>query len=511
MVNTMKKLLRNHRAHQNQSGFSTLEILLAVALLVISFSSVIMVVMGGQKLGIDTQTNNEALRGAEKYMEEARVVLRQNFSVNNLDCDDTLTTIVDCQSPAGFYKISRRTLSVSECAKDIKVRYDWAIEGRSQNIELVERITDPAIAVALGGDCIPTTPPGGNTPPWVECRDANHADVNPSGSEGTDISMFHFNGARYAFITSQHSNNASDDVWLYDVSDIDNPIAHGHANIAFEGAVATQVVRDQTSGIYYAYVLTAPKTGPTPEPARLVVLDVSSDVENLTIVGTPFDLGPTQADAIYYYGGKLYIAQGTNIVVVQNLTTTPAIASTISLGGGAVVNKIVVQYGYIFAATADNNGELKVINIATSQIYTKTDIPGNNDGTSIFVSGGIAYLGRDSAGNVVDLMTIDVSNPPGGMPTMDAEDIGHNTGAIIEVIVNGGFAFLATTDVNDEFEVWDVRNPYDIKKNCVNSPLANDDGVNLPNIAGGMDFIDNIAFGVIRSNAALRFIIDPNN
>jgi hypothetical protein len=61
---------------------------------------------------------------------------------------------------------------------------------------------------------------------------------------------------------------------------------------------------------------------------------------------------------------------------------------------------------------------------------------------------------------------------------------------------------VASTDSNQEFEVYDVTDPTTVVKKCL-SP-----SVNPPNIGFGMDYFDNYIYLAMRSNDELQIYTD---
>ncbi len=489
-----------------QSGFSTIELLLAVALLAIAFGSVILVVFGNQKVSVDTQTNNEAIHGVEKLLEEARILAKQNFATPLVYSASLPARAEDGTTINNFYTVTRSETYISDCVKKITAKYSWNDENRPQVVELSTEVSDPTIPFLTGTDCSPigSPPGGGGVPAWHDCASATHADISPSGNEGRDIELFRVGSTRYAAIASYHSSAADHDLWIYNVSYVNSMSFVASLDTGAKGLIALQVAQLGGNGPIYAFGLTDENNN------QLRIYDLSTTVTAPAVVGAgPFSIPGGAVKTLYYFDKKLYVASGTQLVVIDVSTPSlPVLSAPISIG--SEINQIAVRNGYAFLATSDNNGELKAVNLSnTSQIYS-FDASGNNDGTSVFIAGGVAFLGRDSSGAVPDFYTVNISNPA-TMTAFDSADLGHNNGAVVDIRVNGGFAFIASTDPNDEFDVWNVTDVTNIFKQCVNDEdTDNDDGVNLPNVASGLDFIDNIAFGVIRSNDALRIIKDPN-
>ena len=77
-----------------------------------------------------------------------------------------------------------------------------------------------------------------------------------------------------------------------------------------------------------------------------------------------------------------------------------------------------------------------------------------------------------------------------------------STAAIEGIAVAGPYAFLATTDATDEFQLWQIDNPSNIVQpsTCSN--------YNFPAKPSDLIYADNLVFVAIESNEALRIIYD---
>ncbi len=67
----------------DQSGFSTLEILLAMFIFIMAITAVIGVSFGNQSMIIDGQANTEAINIAQGLMEKAQADARKDFNLVN--------------------------------------------------------------------------------------------------------------------------------------------------------------------------------------------------------------------------------------------------------------------------------------------------------------------------------------------------------------------------------------------------------------------------------------------
>src|ERR1035437_8007757 len=62
------------------TGFATIEILIAFTVVLSCIGAVIMVTFGNQSVTVDTQLSNEAISKAQAMLEKARADSRQDFS-----------------------------------------------------------------------------------------------------------------------------------------------------------------------------------------------------------------------------------------------------------------------------------------------------------------------------------------------------------------------------------------------------------------------------------------------
>jgi type II secretory pathway pseudopilin PulG len=70
-------------AHTHHKGGSTLELLVAFAILVTALSATVLVAFSNQSVTVDLQTNTEAIYKAQALLEEARAAVRQDFGLLN--------------------------------------------------------------------------------------------------------------------------------------------------------------------------------------------------------------------------------------------------------------------------------------------------------------------------------------------------------------------------------------------------------------------------------------------
>src|SRR5260221_290876 len=103
---------QHHFFKKSGAGFSTVEMLIAFAVLIIALASVIQVTFGNQSLSIDSQTNDEALFLAQHILEDSRASSSHSNFLN-------IVSIPKASVSTDIY--SRETLvsDISPCSKQV--------------------------------------------------------------------------------------------------------------------------------------------------------------------------------------------------------------------------------------------------------------------------------------------------------------------------------------------------------------------------------------------------------
>ncbi|HEX3095553.1 MAG TPA: hypothetical protein VHQ20_00350, partial [Patescibacteria group bacterium] len=202
--------------------------------------------------------------------------------------------------------------------------------------------------------------------------------------------------------------------------------------------------------------------------------------------------------ALEYSNNKVYMAIGSTVQVFNVTTpTAPSLGTPISLSGTA--NKLALNSNFLFVADSDDAGELVRINLSTLA-QVKYNASGNEDGTAVFVSGGNVYLGRTSQSNP-DLLVLDASGA--SISLLGSKNLNHqNNSNVVDIVVAGQFAFIASGSANKELEVYDVSAPASITQKCT-SP-----SVNPTNVGFGLTFFENYVYMAMRANSELAIFAD---
>src|SRR5947208_3062134 len=88
----------------SRNGVSTLEMLIALSVLILCTSATVLVSFGSQSTSVDTQTSAEAIAKAEAQVENERAFSRQDF--NLVSSISTTTDYIYNSTTADIYKKS---------------------------------------------------------------------------------------------------------------------------------------------------------------------------------------------------------------------------------------------------------------------------------------------------------------------------------------------------------------------------------------------------------------------
>lgn len=442
-------------------GIVTLEVLIAFTVLVLCMSAVIMMVFGSQSVVVDLKINNEAIAKAQKIIEKARADSRKNLSsVESYNTNETSGSLVFAEKLEVIEKES------TVCRKKVTSTVAWDAGFRPQKIELSTILGDVGLALALGGDCVidppnsnwnnpdrfassntfstgnPTTLDvlnkiaymGSNKIPFLEIADTKNASLGQSsglftaymnnfnlGNMPNDIDVVNFSdGKKYAFLAMNTNTNQLN---VVDVTNINAPVLA--ATRSLSACVAGSMPQGWRLHAYgnKLYFLTRYTAGP-----EFHVFDISNPTNPIEIGNDPckgFELGDTAEDIE---------------VRDQNI-------------GGNIKR-------FIYLATDENDKELRVLNVTDSLFINNVniatqDLPGSQDGQSVYIVGNRLYFGRQSNPSGPDLYVFDIKNPTAGLTMLGSRDIG--TG-VMGIRVAGPLGFFATPKANKEFQVWDVSN-----------------------------------------------------
>ncbi len=455
--------------NSDRSGQSVLEILIALALLVISVTAVIVISLGSQSVSVSSVNTNDALYIASENLETIRAQARNNFN-----------SIEPSTATNGIYTEDILVENIDSFTKRITSRVSWITDPlRPQKVELVSLITDPLNLFNLGGDAGCS---GGLSGAWTNPVAVGSIDLDPA-VVGSSLDIV--NGVLY--ISGTSSSTAKSDFFIINISNPNAPTIISDLEVGSKGINTLDV------SLNYAYGANNSISG------QLLTIDVtdSDDPVLINSFTLPGVLGSGAiGNAIFYYGGKIYIgtkkATGPELHVIDvSIPLAPVALGSYEINSD--VNMIKVSGDYAYLATSADNSEIKVLNISDPGNITSVnyDMSGTSDALSLFVFQNKLFVGR-SGGNELAMLDITTPNAPA--------QLGSTTiGAPVNSIAGGtSLALIGTSDSNTEFQVWNIANP-------TNMSLVS--SLNLPNIAnGGIDCDSNSLYLGLRSNDSLRTI-----
>lgn len=440
-----------------QKGFSTLDIVLAMVIIITVLTSVILVVFSNQTIAVDTKINGLALSEAKNIIENAKIQSRLNFN-----------SAISFSSFDGIYNKKLFINDINPCRKDAKSILSWAVDpSRPGDISLETVLLNVPAASSLAGDCGPDTPETN----WqnVICSQ-NGFDFPSNDLKSTGIDFVRHGQNNYAVLTSTGST-ANHDLWLINVNNTSSPIKTSSINT---GSSPNDI--DVASN--YAFIANNTSSG------QLQIVDIT-DTASLGIIasrslpgiGNPFP----QAKKIFYYNNRVYIGTLATSGYEFYIFDVSNPGNPLYLGGyelGESVRDLVIRSERISnstktlaylasSASSTSSPELVVLDVSNPSSITQIgtfNAPSATDSTALYVLGNYVYLGRKGGSGAGDFYILDVSNKA-QINLLDTLALGLSPGDKVEkIIASGGLAFVATSSGAVSLAVLNVADPLDINQ-----------------------------------------------
>lgn len=506
--------------NNRQAGFSTLEMLIALAVIVTVISSVILVVFGNQSVSADTVTNNEALTKTQALLEQAR-------AQSLLDYASVMTT-----SPVSDGIYTKQTtvdpLSVTPCGKDVESTVLWARDhNRSLSIKLRTHLTDFVTALSTS-HCSGTPPaPGWNPPVTYNC-----ANFNPGKPRALDVLN------RVVYMVSDKTpylyiNDTNGAVLNSGCQATQSPPFITFANGFNDGATLINDIKVARLPDGKVYAMVARDTGTNANQFEIINVndiynpDPGYPAASSRVFRTLAGVSGSEPEGwrLYYYNNKVYIVTkftaGPELHIFD--VSTPTNPVEIKINGilgkdlGRTVESMTVtkknisgvDHYFLLTAADKDSAEVSVFDITYSSPTVATlseviapdqDLPGIQDGASVFYSNGYLYFGRNSTPSGSDFYIFDAHTPQSGLTKKQEQDIGSG---VLGIAAAGPFSFLATTKSNAEFQVWTSDPAQTITK-------VNTVPFNFPNlISNGVVYEYPYVYVASQGNDALRILYSP--
>ncbi len=472
-------------------GISTLEIVIAFAILTLTLTGVISLVFGNRTVVTDAQVSAEALARATDQLENARQLSENNFF--NIVGATTNETVDGLE-----YQKTLEVSDVTACLKQATSTVSWDTDPlRPQRISLAGLFSDVVGTLKLGGDCVLSSPDG-----WTKPKRFASDTFNPG--KPTILDALHkkvYVGVdKDPFLKIVDVTNATLGQTNGLILSFTNAFSLGVKPFSLDAIEVTSGAGQKKQYVYIA------ASSPT---AQLMVVDATDPTQptlSSTIGLSPCVTGSfPQGWYVYAYDTRLYMVTrettGPEFHVFS--LSSPSTPSELSVGGStckgyelnATVEQLIVrdqvvggvQKRYAYLVTDQNTKEIRVLDVTDPYAITEktsVDLPGSTDAASLDLVGNKLYVGRLNVSGVTpELLVYDVANPPSGLTLLGSKDIGTS---VLGIRVVGNLAFLATAKTNQEFQVWNIKNPADIKNVAV---------FNFGNVVGqGIDYEPNYIY-----------------
>jgi len=468
---------------KNQIGFSTLELLLAMFIIILALSAVILVSFGSQTLLADSQTNAEALSLAQGMLENAQAQARKDFRLVNpaSDVDGIYTKRVDVFTQADYL------------TKLVKATVNWTGEhNRPQSVQLSALVTN--FENAVGGDtCDSVLSPNAEAWKNPQIKNATTNFTQLAGLSGsypaTDIDAYQ--GRLY--VTAGNSPDKQDPTFfIFDISNPVSPALLSKIDNATSTAAGLNAVAVDGKYAYVANGYGAPygtcinPDGSNQSCGQLQIIDINANPPvvryTLKITGVTGTSGQAVGSSIFYKDGFIYLgltktANGPefNIIDVHNPLVPVWVGS---YAVGYAINGIYVKGGYAYlvhptdssASTQEQLTVLDVSNPSSPQRKSGYHAPDNQGhGKSLYLVGNTLYLGRTWTSSVNPefyiLNNIDPTKLFENNPNNPPYPVGQKINDSVDgVITRDYLTFLLTRSQFQIFKIDQTTNPWGISQ-----------------------------------------------
>lgn len=469
-----------------QKGQSFIELLVAMGIFSLVSLSAFLVFFGGQSLAVDSQNAQIANDYAAEGSEAVRLIRDRSWA--ELSDGSHGLVLLNGQwyfasSTSDSKDIFTRTIAISTADSNTKratTTITWEVNPlRTQTVEFVELLTSWSIVQDTGGD----TGGSGISGDWRNPRTLGSVDLGP-GVSATDLDV----KSKYVYLSGEASATSKHDFFIVNATNGQSPQLVSSLDLGSKGLNSIDVAG------FYAYGANQATN------AQLKVISVAN-LDNPTVAATLQLPGVSGSGAvgntIFFYDDKIYIgtkkASGPEFHIID--VSSPGNPSFLgSYEVGEDVNDIYIVGTTAYLATNHDSKRLLVLDVANPTGIVQAGFFNNgssDDGKSVFPVGSISYFGAISGSN--NFSIYDISNLS-SITQLSATNLSAD---LNDLTIRDTLAFLATSDSNKEFQVWNIAS-------STNPILWS--SLNFSQVANGIDFEDNIVYVSVRSNDALRII-----
>lgn len=450
-----------------QKGVSTLEMLIAMTIIVVAISATLPLTSGNQSTLVSSQTNQKAIYKAQLLLENARATAQSNFS----------SLISSAPQSDGFYTSS---LTINPSADGFSKTATSLVYWGTNHIQFSTVLSDWQSATV---NCKQTLPnPNGWKNPQSYLWDMGQLGVNGGNGNGFSISNLTTYKQKLYVTMSSTPSTYKNTLLIFNIpSDPTQPPIYdgGVDNAPSINSAGLNAIAVYGNYAFVANGYTGSAQGCTQGAncAQLQVINISNSsnpsvVTNLKIPAVTSDGNLAAANVIYYFNGYIYLGLAKagksgfefNIIDVGGgggpaSPTNPIWKGGYSIGNG--INAITISGNDAYVATP-NTESLTIIDITspTNPLRAGGFTPpvGSSNGESIFISGNTAYFGRAFGSNEFYILNASTLS---NISALGSQDIGSGSStSVYGISVKSNLAFLTT---KGQFQVWDISNQADMQ------------------------------------------------
>ncbi len=476
-------------------GFSLIELMVAMTIAALTVTGVVVFLAGDQSISIDTVTNIDALHKVQDLIESVSAHARVNYT------SVTASTVLDCSD--GLCYTSTVTLPVSyatQCKQAVVGRVSWSgTQNRSLSVSATTTIVNIPEMIALGGVCDFNPPTSGWNPPSTFAS----SNFNPGKPTGIDV-------------LDKIVYMSSDATPFLHIADTRTAVLGQSSGLfvstgSFDAGVKLNDIRVARVGkSIYAYVV---KDSATLQFAVIDVSNINAPVTVATRSLTGVAGAQPEGFRIYHYDARVYIVTQRTAGPEFHIFDISNPLAPMELGSGFELNRTVeslvvtkktvagVSRLYAFMAADLDSAELSVLDVTNPSSITQIthadhNLPGNQDGSTVFLVGNHLYFGRLSVPGVgEELYVYDASSPATGLRIVAKANIGTS---VLGIAVSGPLAFLATAQANNQFKVY---------QSDPNSLISVNTNFNFPDLVeNGVRYASNFVYVASKGNDAIRIL-----
>lgn len=447
---------------ERSRGISTLELVIALAILALAFSAIVLVSYGQQLVSLDSELAQQAL-----LVTQAELATKREQS--SYDFNGILSTTTPVLSLPEYQKVFSQKLTVldtSPCLKSLASKISYQIGVRDHEVTLSSQIGQVETLLKLGADCL-AAPLTSN---WSSVSELGRLSLsNPGAAISLDVLL-----KKIYLATTQG------------LQSVDLSLPHSQLYLAdSDGFNDLDAVYDRVRNRTYIYLARATTTA-----AQLLVAEDSGGTLSLVASRALNEPVGTLMEGwrLSYYDQKIYIATRYNAAKPElYVFDVSDPANPIEVGNYdpdtsiyalTVTERWDGQHNHQLAYLATSHDDKEVIVLDMSQVNNiqeltgvRTNLPGAKDARSMYLHGATLFVGLESGGgdDLYALDTRDLFSLSTGLPILDSADL---SGTALALRATGNYLFLSKIVGPNQLEVWDLSDQQNLRQ-LSTLPLAN--------------------------------------